>query len=740
MKRSISLLLALVMICACMPFTTLAKAELKENRLIDSTGRITLSQQNYINNSAAKNIKSVSSERDMQQALDLPYTEEELRAMSPDELVKNVKPYLNNSYPMDAIAHNSDIEGLKDPRTSDDEKLQRIAANKEAYLEKSQAAYEYGHKLATGETEATKSVDSRFAVVDNVILVTNQDDLMDMNNQSGYFRLANDIKLTGLWEPIDFYGTLEGNGHTISNIDMSQYGEYDGVGFFSTLGEGAVVQNVNFDYPSVYANALCGSICAENYGIINNCNVYGAVVATYLWADFEQAFWEMSGYSAGGICGVNYGIIMNCTFDGDVDGWTEIGGICGINGGIVFGTLAGGNVAYETNTWDIDEYGYNYCGEAYYFETMLRDMWAVYFLLYYDATVYGYNGGITGKNFGYMYDCCVQGKGQGYNYNVGVVGGLDCMGGLAGGDVGHIAHCYSLDRAFPVFNDGSTLLAAWDYGDNGEGIYYDWAYFLVHKCIGYSVEGAETKSSDEVFYYGSWPLPCDDGGFHGTELTADQFYNPSTFSNWNKGSWNKEWGIENVWIIEAGSVPVLMEMIPAPTEYVITYEVANAGGLLDGGYVAYRLAKPDANFNYTEPAPPTATATQSGYGITGWHPSTPAAGKPVYGDIVYKAYFGVGGSTGDDTNPSPSPTQNPHFPGPISGPTDDAGLIGDTNLDGTVNTADAAYLLKAIAQDTLSEFRPQQKTNSDTNFDKEINTYDCTRILQYCAGIIKTFR
>ena len=749
MKRVLSLVLAVIMLCACVPFTGLAKGELPDARLINTNGMVTPSQNDILRNvSSAKKLTKLSERQEMtQSAVELPYTEDELRAMDLNELRANVAPYLAENHAREALSNKENkIEGLKYGEDIDNPKIQRILENKKAYEEKSQAAYEYGHKLATEPK-------TRFTAVDDVILVSTQDDLMDMNNQTGYFRMTNDITITGSWTPIDFYGTLEGNGYTIHTPDMSVYGEYDGVGFFSTLGEGAVVQNVNFNRVDIYANAVCGAICAENDGIISNCTVSGGCVTTYLWADFENAFWQISGYQVGGIAGINYGIILDCAVDADVDGWTEVGGVCGINAGIVVGTYAGGNVAYETNTWDIDWYGAEYTyytyGEEYDlpFSTMLRDMWAVYFLLYHDATAYGYNGGITGKNFGFIYDSMVQGRGQGYNYDVGVVGGLDCMGGLAGGDIGQIAHCYSIDRAFPVFEDGATMYAAWDYGDNGEGVYYDWDYFLVHKCIGYAVEeGQITSPSDEVFYYGSWPMPCDDGGFHGTELTADQFYDPNTFRNWNHGDWNKEWGMENFWIIEAGSIPILMEPLYAPTELVIRYEVANSGGLLDGQYVVFKLAKADANYNYYEPTPPTITATQQGYGVTGWHPSTPSAGKQIYQDMVYKAYFGPGGSTGTpgEPTPTPSPSQNPHFPTPggnggtAADPT--ANLIGDVNLDGKVNTADATYLLKTIATDQISQLNSNQKINSDTNFDDQINTYDCTRILQYCAGIIKAFK
>ena len=58
----------------------------------------------------------------------------------------------------------------------------------------------------------------------------------------GNYRLMSDIELTAPWTPVsDFSGTLDGNGHVISGLQIS------GAGFFSSTEEGAVIQNLGLE-------------------------------------------------------------------------------------------------------------------------------------------------------------------------------------------------------------------------------------------------------------------------------------------------------------------------------------------------------------------------------------------------------------------------------------------------------------------------------------------------------------
>ena len=94
-----------------------------------------------------------------------------------------------------------------------------------------------------------------------------------------------------------------------------------------------------------------------------------------------------------------------------------------------------------------------------------------------------------------------------------------------------------------------------------------------------------------------------------------------------------------------------------------------------------------------------------------------------------------------ETEPTPTPTQEPTAE-PTVEPTgepevieynENATVLGDTNGDDTVNTADATVVLKFAAEMiTLDE---QQTYNADANRDGIVNTADATTILKHSAEI-----
>lgn len=143
-------------------------------------------------------------------------------------------------------------------------------------------------------------------------------------NPTGSYRLMADVDLTGVaWQPLDFQGTLEGDGHAILNASVSGVGgsrrtTYDGnlksydtvfSGFFGTL-EGAVVRNVRLlgvevdavtDEPT-FVGCLCGYM---DNATIENCMVVG------------EASLATSGacFGVGGIAGFGNGRILSNTVD-----------------------------------------------------------------------------------------------------------------------------------------------------------------------------------------------------------------------------------------------------------------------------------------------------------------------------------------------------------------------------------------------------------------------------------------
>ena len=109
------------------------------------------------------------------------------------------------------------------------------------------------------------------------------------------FELKQNVDMKGIdWEPVLFYGTLNGNGYTISNVNITKEVVCDGnyvIGFFGKVlnqtvnGEKvqAVVKNLHLENVNVtvgentqYAGLLSGT----NKGIIENCTVTGSFTDT----------------------------------------------------------------------------------------------------------------------------------------------------------------------------------------------------------------------------------------------------------------------------------------------------------------------------------------------------------------------------------------------------------------------------------------------------------------------------
>jgi hypothetical protein len=127
--------------------------------------------------------------------------------------------------------------------------------------------------------------------------------------------LTSDINLEGrsINQVSDFYGVLDGNGHTIKNLNSSK----DGVAIVKE-NYGVIKDLVvrNFD---VQSEEEVGGICIKNskQGEIKNCHVSGV---------FE------SEKNVGGITSRNRGMIKKCEFSGKLKSEGKIGGITAVNG------------------------------------------------------------------------------------------------------------------------------------------------------------------------------------------------------------------------------------------------------------------------------------------------------------------------------------------------------------------------------------------------------------------------
>lgn len=99
---------------------------------------------------------------------------------------------------------------------------------------------------------------------------------------NGEYILDNDIDLSGAnWEPLgNFKGTLDGNGHIISNMTINKI--QDGTAFFNTISGSAVVKNLGFENASVtnltQSRTAIVAGFLEGGAVIENCYIANTTI------------------------------------------------------------------------------------------------------------------------------------------------------------------------------------------------------------------------------------------------------------------------------------------------------------------------------------------------------------------------------------------------------------------------------------------------------------------------------
>lgn len=131
-----------------------------------------------------------------------------------------------------------------------------------------------------------------------------------------------DLKHTsGTVVPI-FSGTFRGNGHTISGVQLKQDGS--NLGLFRYVGETGLVQGLRVEGSITPGGSrgTIGGIVGENNGTIENCTFQGTVEGKT---------------NVGGIAGSNTdtGEIRYCSVSGEINGELAVGGITGENKGFL---------------------------------------------------------------------------------------------------------------------------------------------------------------------------------------------------------------------------------------------------------------------------------------------------------------------------------------------------------------------------------------------------------------------
>ncbi|CAB3648632.1 YDG domain-containing protein [Achromobacter pestifer] len=135
---------------------------------------------------------------------------------------------------------------------------------------------------------------------------------------------------------VQFSGTLDGQGHTISNLQTGLNQTFGGL--FGEIDVSGVVKNVGLDKAVVRGFYQIGGLAGINRGTIDNVYFNGTVRTNGI------------SQSSGGLVGINYGTISNAYSTGQVSsdlflpGLNNVGGLVGANWGTI-------SKAYSTSTF-----------------------------------------------------------------------------------------------------------------------------------------------------------------------------------------------------------------------------------------------------------------------------------------------------------------------------------------------------------------------------------------------------
>lgn len=178
----------------------------------------------------------------------------------------------------------------------------------------------------------------------NMKLISNASELQLLRTApEGNYMLIADIDLAGvIWQSADFYGTLNGNGHTISNVTVA-----DG-GFFG-INRGTVydlkLQNVNI----TAQQGNVGIIAGENRGDMSQIFAQDCTITVDSTAGEANV---------GALVGLNMGLLRNSTVHADMTVNAAGGSVC--TGGLV-GKTCGGLLETVENFGEITLTGENIC-------------------------------------------------------------------------------------------------------------------------------------------------------------------------------------------------------------------------------------------------------------------------------------------------------------------------------------------------------------------------------------------
>ncbi len=262
-----------------------------------------------------------------------------------------------------------------------------------------------------------------------------------LNDTEGWENWNESTEGLNSWTPIgnswenQFTGTLDGDGHSVSGIYISNETDYQGlVGY---LGEDGALRNLGVNASYIKGGYRVGGLCGWNDGgTVTNCYNTGNVTGTWNyvgglcgWNDggtvtncYNTGNVTGTGDYVGGVCGDNDGTVTNCYNTGNVTGNDAyVGGVCGYNDGTVTNCYNTGNVT----------------GNYAYVGGVCGNSWGTVTNCYNTGNVTGnyYVGGVCGDNYIDTVTNC---------YNTGNVTGNDYVGGVCGYNNRTVTNCYYL--------------------------------------------------------------------------------------------------------------------------------------------------------------------------------------------------------------------------------------------------------------------------------------------------------
>ena len=162
-------------------------------------------------------------------------------------------------------------------------------------------------------------------------LISEEDLLYFVGNQTAYAgeaaKLGQDIALTKQWTPVDLKGTLDGQGYTISGLNVNMNG---GLGAMCSVENGAALMNVTVEGTITYAATaknspagLVGNLHGTMYNVTNRTTINASSSADLLYL--------------GGLAGWVHGNgkLIDCVNEGTlvlgaVNGFGYVGGVAGV--------------------------------------------------------------------------------------------------------------------------------------------------------------------------------------------------------------------------------------------------------------------------------------------------------------------------------------------------------------------------------------------------------------------------